>query len=78
VLLVAWLLCAVLKNFIELRTSHAASFTHNNIIEIIWTSLPAFILLSLASPSFSLLYSLDEVRFYKANYVYSNRRIEYD
>jgi cytochrome c oxidase subunit 2 len=55
------LLCAVLKNFTELTTSHAANFTHNNIIEIIWTSLPAFILLSLASPSFSLLYSLDEI-----------------
>jgi heme/copper-type cytochrome/quinol oxidase subunit 2 len=35
VLLVAWLLCAVLKNFTELTTSHAANFTHNNIIEII-------------------------------------------
>ena len=60
-LLVVWLLCAVLRNFTELTTSHATNFTHNNMIEIIWTSLPAFILLSLASPSFSLLYSLDEI-----------------
>jgi len=27
----------------------------------VWTSFPAFILLSLASPSFSLLYGLDEI-----------------
>jgi cytochrome c oxidase subunit II len=50
VLLVAWLLCAVLRNFTELNASNAANFTHSNIIEIVWTSLPAFILLSLASP----------------------------
>jgi heme/copper-type cytochrome/quinol oxidase subunit 2 len=78
VLLVAWLLCAVLKNFTELKTSNAVNFTHSNIIEIVWTSLPALILLSLASPSFSLLYSLDEVRFYGASYAYSNHQIECD
>lgn len=61
VLLVAWLLCAVLRNFTELNSSNATSFTHSNVIEIVWTSLPAFILLSLASPSFSLLFSLDEI-----------------
>lgn len=62
VLFVAWLLFIVLKNFTELTNSNVANFTHSNIIEIVWTSIPAFILLSLASPSFSLLYSLDEVR----------------
>jgi len=61
VLLVSWLLFLVLKNFIELNNSKIADFTHSNTIEIIWTSVPAFILLSLASPSFSLLYSLDEI-----------------
>ena len=61
VLLVGWLLFAILRNFTELDNSVASKFTHNNTIEIIWTSLPAFILLSLASPSFSLLYSLDEI-----------------
>jgi cytochrome c oxidase subunit 2 len=50
-----------LKNFTELSNSDVAVFTHSNVIEIVWTSLPAFILLSLASPSFSLLYSLDEI-----------------
>jgi cytochrome c oxidase subunit 2 len=63
VILVAWLLIIVLKNFSETNNSTVANFTHSNIIEIIWTSIPALILLSLASPSFSLLYSLDEISF---------------
>lgn len=61
VVLVAWLLFVILKNFTELKSSTTKNFTHSNIIEIIWTTIPAFILLSLASPSFSLLYSLDEI-----------------
>jgi cytochrome c oxidase subunit 2 len=35
-------------------------FTHSSSLEIIWTLVPAFILLIIAIPSFSLLYSLDE------------------
>lgn len=61
VLLVAWLLFIILRNFTELNHSNVQKFSHSNIIEIIWTSIPALILLSLASPSFSLLYSLDEI-----------------
>lgn len=61
VLLVGWLLFVILQNFTELSSSQASKFTHNNTIEIVWTSMPALILLSLASPSFSLLYSLDEI-----------------
>jgi retron-type reverse transcriptase len=78
VLLVAWLLFIILRNFTELTNSNVANFTHSNLIEIIWTSIPALILLSLASPSFSLLYSLDEVWFYGANCVYSVRCTECD
>lgn len=61
VLLVAWLLIVILTNFTEMDNSKVANFTHSNAIEIVWTSIPALILLSLASPSFSLLYSLDEI-----------------
>jgi cytochrome c oxidase subunit 2 len=61
VLLVGWLLFLVLRNFSELSNSNSSKFTHNNTIEIIWTSVPALILLSISSPSFSLLYSLDEI-----------------
>jgi len=36
-------------------------FIHGTVIEIIWTILPALVLLNLAVPSFSLLYSMDEL-----------------
>lgn len=36
-------------------------FVHNPTLEIIWTIVPALILVNLAIPSFSLLYSVDEV-----------------
>jgi len=35
--------------------------THGTILEIVWTVLPAVILMVIAFPSFSLLYSMDEV-----------------
>ena len=61
VVFVGWLLFLILANFTELDNSSVANFTHSNTLEIVWTSIPALILLSLASPSFSLLYSLDEI-----------------
>ena len=36
-------------------------FTHSSLLEIIWTILPAVILILIAVPSFALLYSLDEI-----------------
>lgn len=36
-------------------------FIHGTLIEIIWTILPALVLLNLAVPSFSLLYSMEEL-----------------
>ena len=41
---------------------------HGTALEIIWTIIPAFILMLIAVPSFSLLYSLDEVL--DASYTY--------
>ena len=35
--------------------------THGTVLEMVWTTIPAFILISIAFPSFSLLYSMDEV-----------------
>ena len=61
VVLVAWLIYSILVNFTEFNQSSVSNFVHSNIIEIVWTTIPALILLSLASPSFSLLYSLDEL-----------------
>jgi cytochrome c oxidase subunit 2 len=61
VLLVAWLLFATISNYDEFNTPNSQKFFHSNELEIVWTSLPALTLLSLASPSFNLLYSMDEV-----------------
>lgn len=61
VVVVGWLLYSILLNFTEFNQSNVSNFVHSNIIEIVWTTIPAFVLLSLASPSFSLLYSLDEI-----------------
>jgi cytochrome c oxidase subunit 2 len=36
-------------------------FTHSSLLEIVWTIIPAIILLLIAIPSFALLYSLDEL-----------------
>jgi cytochrome c oxidase subunit 2 len=61
VLLVGWLLLSTIFNFEELNNSKKSKFYHSNELEIIWTSLPALVLLSLASPSFNLLFSMDEI-----------------
>ena len=46
-----------------MRTFVASSkFTHHTFIEIVWTVLPAIILVCIAIPSFTLLYGVDEVR----------------
>ena len=39
----------------------SSKFSHSNLLEIIWTVIPAIILVLIAIPSFSLLYSLDEL-----------------
>lgn len=61
VVLVGWLLISIITNFTELDNSKIGNFTHSSAVEIIWTVIPALILLSLASPSFTLLYNLDEI-----------------
>jgi cytochrome c oxidase subunit 2 len=44
------------KNYLILN-----KLTHGTLIEIVWTIMPALILMFIALPSFSLLYSLDEI-----------------
>ena len=61
ILLVSWLLFNTIYSFDEFNNNKSANFFHSNELEIIWTSLPAVTLLTLASPSFSLLYSMDEI-----------------
>lgn len=58
---VCWVLLIIIVSFN--RDAHPVSklFTHLNILEVIWTLLPAVVLLLVAIPSFNLLYSLDEL-----------------
>src|SRR5690625_3099220 len=44
------------KMYIYLRTMYVV---HGTTLELVWTIVPTFILLAIAVPSFSLLYSID-------------------
>jgi len=58
---VCWMLYKVVVLFNNLIISNSQKFTHSSLLEIIWTILPALVLLLIAIPSFTLLYSLDEL-----------------
>jgi len=58
---VCWLLFHVVVAFNEHKNPISQKFTHSSNLEIIWTVLPAIVLLIIAVPSFALLYSLDEL-----------------
>lgn len=59
---VSWILLRIVDHFNQsnLQTLRF-SFQHHTNIERIWTYIPTFILLLIATPSFSLLYSIDEL-----------------
>jgi len=51
-----------IKNFnSSINFNKPEIFTHSSVLEIVWTIFPAIVLLIIATPSFSLLYSLDEL-----------------
>jgi len=56
-----WVLYEALKFHDQKKVLFPKRFTHSSLLEIIWTIVPAIILLFMAVPSFSLLYSLDEI-----------------
>ena len=58
---VCWMLYKIIVLFNALRVLKSEKFTHSSLLEIIWTILPALVLLLIAIPSFTLLYSLDEL-----------------
>lgn len=58
---VLYMLIYVIYYYNEFKVLDTSKFSHNSILEIIWTILPAIILLFMAIPSFTLLYSLDEL-----------------
>jgi len=57
--------CFILKYCIEMFNSDVNltpyNFAHLSTLEVVWTILPAFLLIVIAVPSFALLYSLDEI-----------------
>ena len=58
---VCWMLFRCITLFDAKQNPTPSSFVHGAAIEIIWTTIPALILLTVAVPSFALLYSMDEV-----------------
>jgi cytochrome c oxidase subunit 2 len=62
-LIIAIFVCWILLKLITTYTknNNIQKFTDSSLLEIIWTILPAIVLLLIAIPSFTLLYSLDEL-----------------
>jgi len=58
---VMWMLYYSIKNFDKEINKIPTKFTHSSLLEIVWTIIPAVLLVLIAIPSFSLLYSLDEL-----------------
>jgi cytochrome c oxidase subunit 2 len=54
---VLWLLYSAFHQ----KVVTVSKFSHSSLLEIIWTILPAVLLVFIAVPSFTLLYSLDEL-----------------
>ena len=61
VIFTSWLLFRSLVLYNKESNPIPEKFTHSTLLEVIWTIVPAIILMIIAIPSFALLYSLDEV-----------------
>ena len=59
--LVGWLLYKSLTLFDESVHSNSVGFTHSTLLEVVWTIIPAVILMIISVPSYNLLYAMDEV-----------------
>jgi len=58
---VFWILAKVIMSYHSEVNKVSNKFTHSSTLEIIWTILPAFVLLFISIPSFALLYSTEEL-----------------
>lgn len=61
-LLVSGLLLYACTRFRADRNPKPATWSHNTPLEVVWTAIPAVILLLIAIPSFRLLYFMDKVQ----------------
>nr|QWK44849.1 cytochrome oxidase subunit II [Pterygophora californica] len=59
--LVGWLLYQSLTLFNEADHKDAVGFNHSTFLEVVWTIIPAGILMVISVPSYNLLYAMDEV-----------------
>nr|YP_009579060.1 cytochrome c oxidase subunit 2 [Vischeria stellata]QBK36847.1 cytochrome c oxidase subunit 2 [Vischeria stellata] len=62
---VMWLLYKSLKYYAQSNNTQSSIiydqyFSHSTLLEVVWTILPAFVLMAIAVPSFALLYSMEE------------------
>nr|YP_009364851.1 cytochrome c oxidase subunit 2 [Fucus distichus]ARI50039.1 cytochrome c oxidase subunit 2 [Fucus distichus] len=58
---VGWLLYQSLTLFNEQANKEPASFNHSTLLEVVWTIIPAGILMIISIPSYNLLYAMEEV-----------------
>jgi cytochrome c oxidase subunit 2 len=59
---VSYMLLSVIKTFNHNKTEIVHKYhNHGTLIELIWTISPALVLVSIAFPSFKLLYLMDDV-----------------
>lgn len=61
VIFVSWLMGRCVYIFEETKHPKAEKWTHSTTLEIVWTLVPALILMIIAVPSFALLFSMDEI-----------------
>lgn len=59
--LVGWLLYKSLTLFNEADHIDAVGFNHSTLLEVVWTIIPAGILMVISIPSYNLLYAMDEI-----------------
>lgn len=55
------MLYIILTSFTEEKHIDSMNFSHASVLEIVWTIIPAVVLFFISVPSFTLLYSLDEL-----------------
>lgn len=56
-----YILTRTILLFNETTNPIPQKFVHGTVVEVVWTITPALILLTIAVPSFALLYSIDEI-----------------
>lgn len=61
VVFVGWFLFFTIYYYSEFNNKFNSKFVHSKELEIIWTTIPAVVLLVLSIPSFTLLYAMDEI-----------------